>query len=194
MHLPAPAAAHPADPHHGAEYAGVFLAALASWAGLSGIGEATLIAAGIAAANRHLQLDVVVAIGWAGAIAGGVVGWIVGLKGGRGLLAAPGPLHDLRLRLIAAGDRLYERYGVAAVLVAPTWIAGIHHMRAARFLAANAATALVWAVAIAGGAYLVGPSIAGAIADERLLAGALVLAVVALGVGVIAWRGRGGQA
>ena len=79
----------------------VFLAAIVSWATLPGPGEAALIAAGISAAHHHLDLTSVVAVAWAGASVGGTAGWMVGVKGGRGLLTAHGPLHHARLAVIA---------------------------------------------------------------------------------------------
>ena len=132
------AVVHPHARGSGVDYIGVFLASAASWAALPGPGEAALIAAGISAAHGHLDLASVVAVAWAGASTGGTAGWIVGVKGGQELFTAPGPLHDLRLTLIARGDRFYERYGPIAVLFTPSWIAGIHDMRWSRFLPANA--------------------------------------------------------
>jgi len=89
----------------------------------------------------------VVAVAWAGATTGGAAGWLLGVKGGRGLLTAPGPLLALRLALIARGDRFYERYGLVAVLFTPSWIAGIHDMRWSRFLPVNAVSAVIWPLA-----------------------------------------------
>jgi membrane protein DedA with SNARE-associated domain len=168
--------------HHqvrsGVDYVGVFLAAGVSWAALPGPGEAALIAAGISAAHGHLDLTAVMAVAWAGASAGGTAGWMIGVKGGRGLLTAPGPLRHLRLGLIARGDRFYERYGPLAVLFTPSWIAGIHRMRASRFLLANALSALIWALSIGVGAYLIGPSITDIVADAGLAGGAAVAVLV----------------
>lgn len=164
--------------HHarssGIDYVGVFLASGVSWVALPGPGEAALIAASISAAHGHLDLTAVVAVAWAGAIAGGTVGWMVAMKGGRGLLTAPGPLHQLRLGLIARGDHFYESYGPIAVLLTPSWIAGIHDMRWSRFLPANALSALIWALSIGVGAYLVGPSITDVVADAGLAGAAAV--------------------
>src|ERR1700730_15951585 len=166
----------------GVDLVGVFLASGASWAVLPGPGEAALIAAGISAAHHHLDFASVLAVAWAGASAGGTVGWIIGVKGGRELLTAPGPLLRLRLALIARGDRFYERYGLVAVLFTPSWIAGIHDMRWSRFLPANAVSALTWALAVGVGAYLLGPSITDIAADAGLAGGALVGAVFVLAV------------
>jgi membrane protein DedA with SNARE-associated domain len=166
----------------GADYVGVFLAAAVSWVAFPGPGEAALIAASISAAHGHLDLTALVAIAWAGASAGGMAGWIVGVKGGRTLLVAPGALQRLRLGLIARGDRFYERFGALAVLFTPSWMAGIHNMRWSRFLLANTLSALVWAAAIGAGAYLLGPSIADIVAD----AGAAGVALVGVLLGLTA--------
>jgi membrane protein DedA with SNARE-associated domain len=167
----------------GADYAGLFLATLASWALVPGLGEAALIAAGISAAHHHLGLAPVLLVAWAGAVAGATIGWIVGRKGGRGLVTAPGPLHQFRLALIARGDRFYERYGLVALMFTPPLVAGIHDMRWSRFLAASVISTLAWALSIGLGAYFVGPSITDIAADAGL-AGAL-LVVLLLGVGVV---------
>jgi membrane protein DedA with SNARE-associated domain len=170
------------------DYLGVFLAATLSWATLPGPGEAALIAAGISAAHGRLDLASVLAVAWAGATVGGTVGWLAGLKGGRGLLTAPGPLHQVRLGMIASGDRFYERYGPLAVLFTPSWIAGIHHMRTARFLPANAVSALTWALGVGLGADLVGPSITDILADLGLAGGALLGALLLLALGLVLRR------
>lgn len=174
--------------HHtrasGVDYVGVFLAAGVSWVALPGPGEAALIAASISAAHGRLDLASVLAVAWAGAIAGGTAGWIIGVKGGRGLLTAPGPLHHLRLALIARGDRFYERYGPLAVLFTPSWIAGIHDMRWSRFLPANAVAGLAWALGFGLAAYYVGPSITDIAADAGLAGGLLVGALFVLAVGL----------
>jgi membrane protein DedA with SNARE-associated domain len=168
---------HPRGP--GIDYVGVLIGAGASWAGLPGPGEALLIAAGIAAAQRHLDLASVIVVAWLGATAGGMLGWIVGLRAGRGVLSAPGPLYGIRLSLIASGDRFFARYGVVAVLFTPSWVAGILRMRASLYVPVNAISAVVWAVAIGLGAYLVGPSITDVAADEGLLVWLVVGALVA---------------
>jgi membrane protein DedA with SNARE-associated domain len=170
------------------DYLGLFVAAVISWVAVPGPGEAALIAAGISAAHHHLDLPSVLAIAWAGAIAGGTAGWLVGLKGGRGLLTAPGPVHHLRLRLIARGDHFYERFGPLAVLFTPSWIAGVHDMRWSRFLPANAISGLVWALAVGLGAYLIGPSITDIAADAGLAGGLFVLVLFVLFVVVVRRR------
>jgi membrane protein DedA with SNARE-associated domain len=180
---------HPHGRPLGVDYFGVFLAAAASWAAaLPGPGEAALVAAGISAAHGRLDLASVLAVAWAGAATGGTVGWIVGVKGGRELLTAPGPLLQLRLALIAKGDRFYERYGPVAVLFTPAWIAGIHQMRWLRFLAPNAISALMWALLFGLGAYFAGPSITEVAGDAGLAGGLLIAALLVIAVVLVIRR------
>jgi membrane protein DedA with SNARE-associated domain len=175
------------------DYIGLFLAAGTSWAGLPGIGETLLIAAGVSAARGHLDLVSVVAVAWAGAATGGTLGWVVGLKGGRELLTAKGPLLSWRMALTARGDRFYERYGTVAVLVTPSWMAGMHSMRPSRFLPVNTISALVWALALGVGAYLVGPSITDAASDFGLAGGAILAALIVLAVVLVVRHRRRGE-
>jgi membrane protein DedA with SNARE-associated domain len=147
------------------DYVGVGVAAAVSWLGVTGVGEAALIAAAIAAAHHKLDISSMIFVAWFGAMAGGAAGWLIGLKGGRALMTRPGPLYRLRLRLLRHGDAIYERRGLLAVFFAPSLMAGISHMRFGRFLAANAASALVWALLVGLGAYFAGPSIADLVAD-----------------------------
>jgi membrane protein DedA with SNARE-associated domain len=174
----------------GVDYVGLFVAAVISWVAFPGPGEAALVAAGISAAHGHLDLTAVVVIAWAGASLGGTVGWIVGLKGGRVLLTASGPLHHLRLAMIARGDEFFERYGPVAVLLTPTWIAGIHRMRSSRFLPVNIISALAWALFVGAGAYLLGPSITDIVADAGLAGTLLVGALIVGAVVLVIWRRR----
>jgi membrane protein DedA with SNARE-associated domain len=172
----------------GVDYVGVLLAAAVSWVAFPGPGEAALVAAGISAAHGRLDLAAVLASAWAGAALGGVAGWLAGVKGGRKLLTAPGPLHHLRLAMIARGDRFYERFGAVAVLITPSWIAGIHDMRSSRFLPANAVSALLWALSVGLGAYLLGPSITDIVGDAGLAGGLLLGALFVLGAALVIRR------
>src|SRR5437016_1024583 len=161
------AAVHLRHHFHGphVDYAGVAVGAFISWVGLSGPGEAALIAAGIAAARHKVDLGGILVVGWAGATVGGIAGWGIGRAGGRALMERPGPLLGLRHRMLRSGDRFYERWGALAVYFAPTWMAGINGMAARRFLIANVVSALIWVLPLGIGSYLVGPSIAEYVGD-----------------------------
>jgi membrane protein DedA with SNARE-associated domain len=176
------------------DYVGVGVAAAVSWIGIAGVGEAALIAAGIAASRGKVDISSMIFVAWFGAFAGGAAGWAIGLKGGRALMVRAGPLYRLRLRLVRQGDKVYERRGWLAVFFAPSWMAGVSGMRAGKFLGLNALSALVWALGIGLGAYYAGPSIADLV-DDIGLVGAIVLALVVITsfVGRRLWRRRAAQ-
>ena len=164
------------------DYLGVGVGAFISWCGVSGPGEAALIAAGILAAKGRLDIASVITVAWVGANAGGVVGWLAGRHGGRAVLTAKGPLRRTRMRILRSGDRFYDRYAVLAVYFAPSWMAGINGMHSSRFIPINAVACLVWAMLVGLGAYFAGPRV------EDLLSGIGTVGLAALVVvGAGAW-------
>ena len=178
---------------HGPEvdYVGLAVGAAASWAGLPGPGEPLLIAAGVLAAQHKLDIGSVVFVAWAAATAGGIVGWLIGLGAGRALVTAPGPLLGPRVRAVERGERIFERYPIAAIVLTPAWVAGINRVRGRVYQPVNAVTALLWAAGIGFGAYLIGPAIVDAVGDMGTVLGAILVAVVlVLVIGEILRRRR----
>lgn len=161
------------------DYVGLALGALVSSAGFPGPGEALLIAGGILAAAGRLDIASVIGVAFVGATAGGVVGWLIGLKAGRTVLSAPGPLYHARLRALKRGDRIFHRYVALAVILTPAWIAGIHHVRSRVYQPWNAVSAALWAVGVGLAAYYVGPSVVDAVADAGLVTISVVVVFVA---------------
>jgi len=155
-------------------YIGLAAAALASWTGLIGAGEAALVTAGVIAAHGHLDLLEVVLFAWLGAVIGGNLGWFLGLTGGRGLVTRRGPFHRARCNALSRGERFYERYGMVAVFFTPSWMAGIAEMRWSRFFPANLLAAVAWSLGFGLGAYFAGPPIL-EVAEDIGLAGTLIL-------------------
>ncbi|MGZ4295217.1 MAG: DedA family protein [Solirubrobacteraceae bacterium] len=141
------------------DYLGLAAAAAASWVGVPGPGEPVLIGAGVWASKGRLDLATVLVVAWVSATMGGIIGWVVGRRAGRTILTARGPLHAGRLRAVQRGERIFERYAVIAVLLTPSWIAGIHRVRSRVYQPTNAAAAAVWAGAIGVGSYLAGPAV-----------------------------------
>lgn len=192
-HLPAARHLHHrfTGPH--VDYIGVGLAAAASWVGVTGVGEAALIAAGIAAARGRVDLASMMATAWFGAMLGGVAAWLVGLRWGRALITRPGPLHKRRLRWLRHGELVYHKRGLLAVYFAPAWMAGISGMRPRRFLPANGVAALIWALLVGLGAYYIGPSIADVVGDIGIAGIVILVLLAALTIGARRWRrGRRG--
>ncbi len=172
------------------DYGALATAAAASWIGVPGPGEPVLIAAGVVAAHHRLDIGSVLVVAWLGATAGGIAGWLGGMKAGRTVLTAPGPLLRLRSKVIARGDQVFSRVPVIAVLLAPSWLAGIHRVPRRLFLPLNALSAAAWAGGIGLGAYYVGPTVVDAVDDLGwVLATALVvLVLLVVGGGVLQQR------
>jgi membrane protein DedA with SNARE-associated domain len=177
------------------DYVGLGAASAASFIGVPGPGEPVLIAAAVFAAKHKLDLGSVVLVAWAGAISGGVVGWLAGLKAGRRLFMRPGPLHKLRLHALERGDALFARYTPLAIFLTPSWMAGIHNVGAVTYNVINLAIATAWAVGIGVGAYYAGPPVLDAVSDLGTATSiALAVAVALVIVGEIARRRRRSRA
>jgi membrane protein DedA with SNARE-associated domain len=193
--LPAALHAH----HHGSplDYIGLAAATGASWIGLPGPGEPVLIGAGVLAARGRLDLSTVLVVAWVSATVGGILGWAIGLKAGRRLVIARGPLRRLRLRAITRGERIFQRYPVWAILLTPSWIAGIHRVRPTVYNVTNVVSAAVWAAAIGLGAYFAGSSVIDFVNDFGLGTTVILVVVILVAVGAELARRRrhrGGQA
>jgi membrane protein DedA with SNARE-associated domain len=167
--------------HSSIDYAGMGLAATAGWVGVPGLGETALIAAGVLAARGRLDLAGVVGVAFVGAALGGVVGWLLVLELGHPVFGGPGPLRRVRLTVLDYGERFYRRYGVLAVFFTPSWLAGINRMRTHPYLLVNAVSAILWALLVGVGAYLIGPSIQDVLNDIGLAGGLLVAAILGAG-------------
>ena len=172
------------------DYVGLAAAAAASWIGLPGPGEPVLIAAAVVAGRHKLDLGSVLLVAWAAATAGGVAGWLIGMKAGRAVLTARGPLRRLRLHAVARGDQVFERYAVLAVVLTPSWIAGIHHVRPILYLVTNAFAAALWACGIGVAAYFVGPTVVDLVQDVGVITALGIAALVAAVVGEEVLRRR----
>jgi membrane protein DedA with SNARE-associated domain len=161
-----------------------------------GPGEPVLIAAGVLAAKHRLDIGSVIFVAWMAASAGGAIGWVIGRGAGRRILTAPGPLYRQRLRTVERGEEVFGRYPVIAIVVMPTWIAGIHRVRAWLFLLVDTIAALIWAAGFGLGAYLIGPSVIDAVSDVGLATAVGVCGLIALGIWyeVRRRRGRTGRA
>jgi membrane-associated protein len=132
----------------------------------------------VLASDGELSISVVLVVGIAGSALGGVAAYLVGLHGGRAAVTAPGPFRHLRIRAIDRGEELFARYGAAAVLFGPMWLAGIHRMPWRRFLMWNAVAAVGWTLAAGLGGYLIGPAITGVLTRAGVVAAAAAAAVV----------------
>jgi membrane protein DedA with SNARE-associated domain len=164
------------------DYAGLAVAAAASWIGVPGPGEPVLIAAGVLAAKHKLDLASVLVVAWAAATAGGVAGWAIGLKAGRTFLTAPGPLRSARIKAVDRGEAVFTRYPVIAIVLTPSWIAGIHRVRPAIYHPTNVVSAALWAAGLGLGGYFAGPAVIDVVGDLGTVAAVAVGLVIAAAV------------
>ena len=160
------------------DYVAVALAAFASWVGVPGPGEPVLIAAAVFAAKHKLDITPVLLIAFAAATLGGIAGWLAGMFAGRSILTAPGPLRTMRLKAAERGEEMFKRVEVVAILLTPSWVAGINRSRAGIYLPTNAASAIVWALVFGLGAYYAGPPILELAGDFGVIASVAVVVLV----------------
>jgi membrane protein DedA with SNARE-associated domain len=167
--------------------------------GVPSPGETALVLAAVLASQGKLQISLVILIGAASAIIGDNIGYLLGRRFGRGVLEAPGPFQERRVKVMSTGDRFFERYGpravflarwVALVRFAAAWLAGINGMRFRVFFFWNALGGISWALTFGLVGYFLGS--AGARVLERFgiyALGALIVLGIA-GVGYLKLRER----
>lgn len=170
------------------DYVGVGAASFASWAGLLGPGESVLIATGVLAAKHHLDITPVILWATIGANLGGIVGWLFGIKAGRAVLTRPGPLYGIRQRAAARGDEVFHRLEVVAILLTPSWVAGIHRARARVYLPTNGLSALAWAVGFGLASYYAGPPVLEFASDFGTIGTIGLVALIVLAAGLEVYR------
>ena len=146
-------------------YGVIFAAMLLENAGLPLPGETVTLLGGYAAGSGQLELLGVMGAAAAGAMLGDNIGYWVGrragwpliLRVGRLLGQSPEQLERLRLGFQRhAGKSVLLGRFVAVLRVVAGPMAGAVHMPYARFLACNAAGALLWASTMVGLAWLGG--------------------------------------
>lgn len=172
------------------DYFALALGAFASWVGVPGPGEPLLIAAGIIAARHKLDITPVLIWAFVGATLGGFAGWLFGWYAGRTVMTAPGPLRRLRLKAVERGEEVFNRLTVVAILLAPSWVAGIHRSGPVIYNVTNVVSAAVWSVGIGLGAYYAGPPVLDIISDVGVVTGIGLVLLVLVGVGIEVRRRR----
>ncbi len=157
--------------------------------GIPSPGETALVAAAVLASQGKLQIWLVIVIGVASAIVGDNIGYLLGRKVGRDVLAVRGPFHAYRARAIDAGDRFFQRHGsktvflgrwIALIRVATAWLAGINRMPFQEFFLWNAFGGITWGVTFGLVGYFGGHA-AAHVLSQIGIAGAVVLGTLIVG-------------
>jgi membrane protein DedA with SNARE-associated domain len=169
----------------------VFVVVLLEVVGLPFIpGETALIAAAVLASQGHGSIVWTIVLAIAAAILGAGISYAIGRRWGRRLLTRWPWFERVLEPGVERSDRFFKAHGAKAVVIGrfvPVlratlgWMAGVGRMPLVRFLAANVAGAVAWALAIGliayygGGAVIRYGTYAIAAAVVALLAGWLVL-------------------
>lgn len=138
------------------EYVLLFLAVVASWAGVPVIGSAAVAAAAVGASQDNLSLYLVVAVSVVGGELGGLLGYSIGHHWGDRLLTRPGKRQAGRQELLVRGEKAYAKWGRLAVFVTPAIISGTARMKLSQFAVWNLIASIGFTLSVAATAYGVG--------------------------------------
>jgi membrane protein DedA with SNARE-associated domain len=178
----------------------LFLFVMLESAGIPLPGETALIAAAILAERGHYAIWEVIAIAAAAAIIGDNGGYWVGRIWGRKLLTRWKRLERFSERVLPPAEKFFQAHGgktvfigrfVAILRFTAAWLAGVTRMEWWRFLLWNAAGGICWATGVGLLAFYGGKAAADAFDRYGLIgAGAIVVAVLLLLLGIHIWRKR----
>ena len=154
-------------------------------------GESVLILAGIFAGTRHdLNIFWVVVVAAVAAVAGQIVGYVIGREFGYRLLLRYGPYVRVTESRIKLGEYLFLRHGRKIVVVArfvpllrslAGILAGANRMPWLQFLIANNVGAFAWASVFGFAAYFLGHEMEHVAGPVVIAIG--IAAIVALAIG-----------
>jgi membrane protein DedA with SNARE-associated domain len=139
----------------------LFIAVAASWAGVPFVGAIVAGAAGVAASQGELDLAAVILVATAAGEFGGLLGYDIGFRWGRELLARPGKHQARRRKLMADGERAYAKWGGLAVFFTPAIVSGTAKMRHGRFAFWNLLASFGFALSVTASAYGIGRLLTG---------------------------------
>ena len=89
---------------------------------------------------------------------------------------------------------MFQRLTVIAILLAPSWVAGIHRSGPVIYNVTNVVSAAVWAVGIGLAAYYIGPAVIDVLADVGTATAIGLVLLVLVGIGFELRRRRRRQA
>jgi len=146
-------------------YPAAALGILIESSGIPFPGELMLVAVAAYAGTGHLNIVAVIALGAAGAIAGGDLGYFIGLRGGRPFLEKVLSIFRLEVGHLAQAEMFFAHHGDKTILVGRfilglrTWasvFAGVAHMPFWRFQLYSILGAVPWAITWGLVGYLLG--------------------------------------
>jgi len=163
--------------------------------GLPFPGETVLILAGIFAGTKHdLNIVAVVVTAAVAAIAGQVIGYMIGREFGYRLLLRYGPYVRITESRIKLGEYLFLRHGSKIIVVArfvpllrslAGILAGANRMPWLQFLLANIVGAFAWAAVFGFAAYMLGHEVEHVAGPLMIVIGIAAVIVLAIGANFI---------
>ncbi len=142
-------------------YLVLFFAAAAGYMGVPVIGSAIIGFSAVLASQGRLNITAVLIVAAIGCEVGGLGGFRIGYRWGRGLLEHPGPALQWRKKAVAKGEEVYQKWGRVAVFVTPSIVSGALEMRFRQFAVWNFFAGAVFVVSVGVGAYGAGKVSAG---------------------------------
>ena len=136
-------------------YPAAALGILIESSGIPFPGELTLVAVAAYAGSGHLNIVVVIVLGALGAIVGGDLGYVIGLRGGRPFIERLLAIFRLEVAHLAQAEMFFAHHGDKTILVGRfivglrTWasvFAGVAHMPFWRFQLYSVLGAVPWAI------------------------------------------------
>ena len=136
-------------------YPAAALGILIESSGIPFPGELTLVAVAAYAGTGHLNIVAVIALGALGAIVGGDIGYLIGLRGGRPFIERLLSIFRLEVGHLAQAEMFFAHHGDKTILVGRfilglrTWasvFAGVAHMPFWRFQLYSVLGAVPWAI------------------------------------------------
>src|SRR5579862_9466603 len=152
----------------------------------AGAGASTLSLPGTHVGPGITAYLVLASAGTIGYLAGGIVGWLIGYRGGRRLVQDHGDSIHLTPKRLERAERWFDRWGVAAVLlgrVVPfvrSFIsipAGIFEMPLVTYTALTLVGSAIWAFSLAGIGWALGASYTNVDQAIKYVEYAIVLAI-----------------
>jgi membrane-associated protein len=147
------AAASSAEQYGVGAYLAVFALMALSFAGIPAIGAAVVGWAAVLASQGKLNIVLVLIVAALGAEAGGLLGYHIGDQWGRKLLDRPGRRGERLQKLVAAGERVYAKWGRLAVFFTSTMVSGILRMKYSQFVVWNFVVGAVYVLSVGPAAY-----------------------------------------
>jgi membrane protein DedA with SNARE-associated domain len=172
------------------EYILLFLAVMASWAGVPAIGSAAVAAAAVGASQGNLNLAAVIVVASVAGEVGGLIGYRIGIRWGLELLDRPGKRQVGRQKLLDKGEIAYAKWGRLAVFFTPAIISGTARMRHRQFVVWNFVASVAFTLSVSATSYGVGRLVTGHHSTKDIVILVFGLAASALIVIVFVRRHR----